>query len=138
MNHLVIKGNLGQDPTIRTVKVGGKEVDVATFTVAVNRKYTTAKGEKGEETTWVRCACWDSAAKTIQKYFSKGDPILLEGSLKNNDWVDKNGQKRSDLEVRVTNFEILKKKEQTQPQENDTDAVTVPPDDNNDDEPIPF
>jgi len=141
MNLVVIKGNLGQDPTTRTVKVGNKEVPVTTFTVAVNRKYTTTNGTKGEETTWIKCSCWDSAAITVQKYFSKGDPILLEGSLKQNDWVDKNGQKRSDLEVRVSNFEILKKREQNSPTKDDNTNVPTPDpavDDTDDDEDTPF
>jgi len=141
MNLVVIKGNLGQDPTTRTVKIGTKEVPVTTFTVAVNRKYTTAGGVKGEETTWVRCSCWDSAAVTVQKYFSKGDPILLEGCLKQNNWTDKDGNKRSDLEVRVSNFEILKKKEDTNSAPNDdipSPEPAVDTDDDTDDEDVPF
>lgn len=103
MNNLVLKGRLGQDPKLIPVGESKKVV----FSMAVSRSFKKKDGEWGDEVTWVPCEAWDSGAERIHQQFSKGDPILIEGSLKEDQW-EKDGEKRSKLFVRIRKFYRLK------------------------------
>ena len=108
MNIVVIKGNLVRDPELKIVGgSGGKETTVVNFTVAVNRFFKRADGTKDKEATFLDCEAWDSGAKSISEMFSKGDPILVNGSLKVSSWTTDEGQKRSRTKIRVGGFEKL-------------------------------
>ena len=102
MNIVVLYGNLTRDPEVREVS----DTHVANFTVAISRKFTRKNGEKDQETTFVDCEVWDSAATFMSQYMKKGDPILVHGALKLDIW-EKEGQKRSKLKVRATSFEKI-------------------------------
>lgn len=106
MNNLTLKGNLVRDPDVRDVKVRDRETQVANFAIAVTRHFKKADGTRDKEVTFVDCEAWDTGAKTIGDIMHKGDPILLVGSLKQETW-ETDGQKRSKLKVRVSNFEKL-------------------------------
>ena len=106
MNHVVLKGNLTRDPEIKVLDMNGRRVTVANFTIAVSRHFKKANGERDKDTTFIRCEAWDSGAETIGKYCAKGEPILVEGSLKVENW-EKDGVKQSTTRVRVSNFELL-------------------------------
>ena len=128
MNIVVLKGNLTRDPEVRHITAGGRETDVANFTVAVNRHFKRADGTKDKETTYVDCEAWDSGAKTLGEYFKKGDPILVNGSLKLDTW-ETDGQKRSKLQCRVNNFERLYRapaRPETEQGDTQGDTQTVP------------
>lgn len=105
MNVVILKGNLAQDPEIRVINSGTK---VANFTVAVSRFFKKRDGTKDKETIFVPCEAWDTGAETIGKYFAKGDPVLIEGSMKMDSW-EKDGVKHSRMKIRVSNFEKLNK-----------------------------
>lgn len=106
MNKVFLKGNLTRDPEVKLVTINDKQVKVTNFTIAVSRSFKKANGEKDQDTTFVNCEAWDSGADFISKYIVKGDPILVEGSLKLESW-EKDGQKLSRIKVRVSNFEKL-------------------------------
>ncbi len=105
-NNVTLKGNLTRDPEIRQINAGGRETQVANFTIAVNRHFKRADGARDKETTYVDCEAWDTGANTLGQYFHRGDPILIQGALKLDTW-EADGQKRSKLKVRVNNFERL-------------------------------
>lgn len=107
MNLVVLQGNLTRDPDVRTVNSKGRDIKVATFTVATNRHFTKADGTKDKETTFTLCEAWDSGAATIEQILHKGDPVLLEGSIKNESWDGADGQKHYRTKVRVSNFTKL-------------------------------
>ncbi len=107
MNNVILMGRLAQDPETRFIDTQKGQVAVTNFTIAVSRHFKKASGEKGEETSFIQCEAWDSGAETIQKYFSKGNPILLEGVLKQDRWEQQDGTKRSQIKVRVSSFEFL-------------------------------
>ena len=104
MNIVVLEGRLGQDPKLFPVGDGKKVV----FNIAVNRNYKKNDGEWGKETTWVPCEAWDTGAEYIHEKFRKGDPILIQGAMKNDNWETEEGEKRSKLFVRVSSFRRLK------------------------------
>lgn len=105
MNKVILKGNLTRDPESRTIPSGST---VANFTVAVSRYYKKKNGEKDQSTEYIDCEAWDSGAETIVQILSKGDPVLIEGSIKNDNWEDKEtGQKRTRTKIRVERFEKL-------------------------------
>lgn len=110
MNLVVLKGNLTSDPELRYIESMGKQVAVASFSLAINRRYTKTDGTKQEETTFVRCEAWASGAELITKYVHKGDPLLISGSLKEDRWETPEGVKRSQMKVRVDTFEFLTRK----------------------------
>src|ERR1017187_9702884 len=104
-NKVIIAGNLGSDPELRTTAGG---TSVASFSLALNRKWKDSNGEDKEEITWVRCTAFDKTAETISEYVKKGDPLLVEGRLHDNTWTDKEtSEKRSRLEVTVGTFQFL-------------------------------
>ena len=106
MNRVTLKGNLARDPEVKTIEVNDKSTTVANFTIAVSRFFKRSDGTKAKNTEFIACAAWDTGAESIGKLLSKGDPVLLEGSLKTESW-EKDGQKFSRLKVRVSTFECL-------------------------------
>ena len=99
-NKVILIGNLTRDVEIRYTPNTNNAV--ASFGIAVNRKY-----KDQEETTFVDLEAWGSTAENISKYFSKGDPILIEGRLKLDQWQDQNGGNRSKLKVVAERFEFV-------------------------------
>lgn len=106
INVVVLGGNLARDPELKDLP--NSNTSVVNFTIAVNRQYK-AKGDnqKKQETAFVNCEAWDTGAKTIAQYFKKGDPILVEGEVKQENWENTEGQKRSALKVRVGKFHFI-------------------------------
>lgn len=106
MNLVVLKGNLVRDPETREVEVSGRKTKVVNFTVAVSRFFKKANGERDKDTVFIPCEAWDTGAERIGLILKKGDPVLVEGSLKTENW-EKDGQKHSRTKVRVANFDKL-------------------------------
>ena len=104
--HLV--GHVTRDPEV-TFTPSGKTV--ANFSLAMNYSYTTEGGDKREEVTFVDCQAWQKTAELLGQYVKKGDPLLVDGRLKQESWEDKNtGAKRSKLLVVVNGIQFLKSK----------------------------
>lgn len=113
MNIVLLKGNLTRDPELRTINSGNKQTSVVSFTVAVSKDFTRADGSKDKIVSYIGCEAWDSGAEVIGSSFKKGDLVMIEGTLRNDNW-EKDGVKHSTLKVRVNNFSKitrLKKKE---------------------------
>lgn len=86
MNKVVLIGRLTADPELRQTQSG---VASCRFTVAVNRKYKNE--QTGEyDADFITCVAWRQTAEFVSRYFSKGKMIALEGSLRNNNYQDKN------------------------------------------------
>ena len=106
MNIVHISGALTKTPELKKIANGDKTTTVVNFVIASSRRFRKKDGNSDEETTFVNCEAWDSGAETIAKWFDKGDNIIIHGSLKNERWDDKDGNKRSREKVRVSNFEF--------------------------------
>ena len=104
-NKVILAGNLTRDPELRYTPKG---TAIASFGLAINRKWKSETGESKEEVTFVDVEVWDRQAEVIAQYFKKGRPILVEGRLKYDQWEDKNThQKQSKLKVRLESFSFI-------------------------------
>lgn len=105
LNKVLLIGNLTRDPELRYVPSG---TAVATFTIAVNRVYTSQAGEKKEEVSFIRIVVWGRRAEVCGEYLSKGSPVFIEGRLQSRSWEGQDGQKRSTTEVIADNVQFLR------------------------------
>jgi single stranded DNA-binding protein (ssb) len=93
VNITTLQGRLVRDPDLRTTPNG---VAVVSFTVAWSEKY------KDKETQcFLDCTAWRGTAEFVDKYFSKGKEILVQGSLETRKWTDKEGNNRSSINLQV-------------------------------------
>lgn len=75
--------------------------------MAATEKFKGRDGEKRERTTWFRCVAWGQAAEFAAQYLRKGDAVFVQGSIEERSWEDKDGQKRTVWEVRVSRVNSL-------------------------------
>ncbi len=104
LNKVMLMGNLTRDVELKTTT--GNQT-VASFSLAINRKFRLKDGEDREEVTFVDCEAWGKTGEVIAKYVSKGKPLYVEGRLKLDSWEDKDGQKRSKMRVVVEEFQFI-------------------------------
>jgi len=104
LNKVFLIGNLTRDPELRYIPSGAAVADIG---IAVNRSFTKKDGEKSEETLFVKVVVWGKQAESSAKYLSKGRPVFIEGRLQSRSWEDKDGQKRSTMEVVAERVQFL-------------------------------
>ena len=104
LNKVLLIGNLGSDPEIRTLPSGGK---VASFSIATTESYKNKEGEKVEHTEWHRIELWEGLAAIAEQYLKKGDTIYVEGKLKTEKYTDANGLEKTAIKIRGNNFQML-------------------------------
>jgi len=97
----IITGNLTRDPELRSTASG---TSVCAFTVAVNRVYRGADGENKEDVSFIDCSAWGKLGEMVAGYAKKGSGVLVSGRLNQRSWEDKNGGKRSSVEIVVEDF----------------------------------
>ena len=100
----IITGNLTRDPELRSTTSGSS---VCSFSVAVNRVYRGADGENKEEVSFIDCLAWGKLGEMIAQYAKKGSGVLVSGRLNQRSWEDKNGNKRSSVEIVVEDFNFV-------------------------------
>lgn len=103
-NKVQLIGNLGNAPEVKNTEKGKK---LAKFSIATNETYYNAKGEKVTETQWHNLIAWGKVAELVEKYLSKGSEVAIEGKLMNNNYTDKDGNKRYSTEIQVHELLLL-------------------------------
>ena len=103
-NRVVLIGNLTRDPELRQIPSG---TSVAELGLATNERYRNREGELAESTCFVDVVAWGKQAETCDQYLSKGAPILVEGRLQFDQWLNSEGQKRSRLRVRADRIRFM-------------------------------
>jgi single-strand DNA-binding protein len=107
-NKVILAGNLTRDPEM---KYTSKGTAIASFGLAINRRWKTETGETKEEVTFVDIEAYGRQAEVVGQYLKKGRPALVEGRLKLDQWEDKNThQKQSKLKVVLESFSFLDSK----------------------------
>ena len=98
VNKVILVGNVGNDPEIRTFGNGGK---VANFSIATSENWRDKQsGERKEKTEWHRIAVFnDGLVGVIERYVKKGSKLYIEGKLQTRKWTDNSGQDKYTTEV---------------------------------------
>ena len=105
VNKVFLIGNLTAEPEIRQLPSGES---VAMFSLAMNRRFTNARGEQVEDTTFVEIDAFSRTAEVIRQYVHKGDPLFVEGRLRQDRWQDKTtGAQRSRLKIVAEGIQLL-------------------------------
>ena len=94
LNSVCLMGRLTADPELKSTQSG---VSVCNFRIAVDRTYTPKGQEK--QTDFINIVTWRQQAEFVSKYFSKGRLIGIDGSIQTRNYEDKNGNKRTAVEV---------------------------------------
>jgi single-strand DNA-binding protein len=103
VNKVILVGNLGKDPEVRTTQDGTKIVN---FTLATSETWNDrASGERKERTEWHRVVIFNErTADVAEKYLRKGRKVYVEGALQTRKWTDQSGQERYTTEVVIGRF----------------------------------
>jgi len=140
IGRLPILGHLTKDPELRYTPSG---TEVCSFGIAVNEKWKDASGGYKDKAHFFNMVMFGKRAETINAYFKKGSPIFIECQPQFEEWETKDGQKRSNVKFKVTDFQFVgakgEKKESQEPQrksEAEPFKNTYDPDVNEED--IPF
>jgi single-strand DNA-binding protein len=96
LNKVMIIGNVGSDPEMRFTPNGNP---VTSFRVATNRVYTTAEGERRQETEWFAVVAWNRLAENCNQFLTKGRTVYAEGRLHMHTWESQDGQKHTRPEI---------------------------------------
>lgn len=143
LNSAIIMGRLTADPELRTTASG---LSVTSFSVAVDRRFQRQGEEK--QTDFINVVAWRQTAEFVSRYFHKGSMIAVQGSIQTRNYEDKNGNKRTAVEIVADNVSFCGSKAETgtgapavsRPapsyQGGSTDGFSVLP--TNDDDAFPF
>jgi single-strand DNA-binding protein len=111
MNKTIIIGFLGKDPEMRYTPQGKA---VTSFSVAVSRKFTSASGEKVQETLWFKVAAWEQKAELCNQYLKKGSRVMCAGRLTGDPttggpklWSRQDGSAGANFEMTLEEIEFL-------------------------------
>lgn len=104
INKVIIIGNLGGDPELRTTTNG---TQVATLSVATTERWRGQDGQLQEQTEWHRVVVWDKLADICGRYLRKGSRVYIEGKLQTRKWQDQNGQDRYTTEIVAREMKML-------------------------------
>jgi len=127
MNKVIQIGCLTRDPDVRYSQAA-EPMAVAKFSIAVNRKF---KREGEPEADFFNVTAFGKLGQFVEKYLKKGTKIALTGKLQNNNYTDKNGVKRYEVQIIAEEIEFAgaKKEESGRSPEADNDGFVAIPDD---------
>lgn len=94
LNTAIIMGRLTADPELRTTS---SNLSVVSFTVAVDRRFQSQGQEK--QADFINCVAWRQTADFVSKYFRKGQMIAVQGSIQTRSYDDRNGIRRTAVEI---------------------------------------
>ncbi|HKK87717.1 MAG TPA: single-stranded DNA-binding protein [Saprospiraceae bacterium] len=106
INKVILLGNLGRDPEIRTLESGAK---IATFSIATNENYKDKNGEWQQVTEWHNVKAWNKLAERAEQSLKKGTLIYLEGKLTHRKYTDNNNVEKYITEVVPYSVRIINK-----------------------------
>ncbi len=105
VNKVILIGNVGMDPEVRTVEGGAKVARVRLATT--ERLYDRQSGETKEHTEWHTITLWRGLADVVDRYVRKGSQIYVEGRLRTREWMDKDNNKRYTTEILADTMNLL-------------------------------
>lgn len=127
MNKWVGVGRSVRDSEVRSTTTGKQ---VATFTLAVDRDFKNAQGER--EADFIPCVVWGKLAEIAGRYVAKGKQLAVAGRIQTRNYEDKNGQRRYITEIIVSDLQLLGSRQDAQEQQPQFDEIEI------DDGELPF
>ncbi len=107
MNKAILSGRLTRDPEVRYSQ-GENSTAVARFTLAVDRKFKRAGDDQTAD--FISCIAFGKTAEFVEKYFSKGDKMIVEGRIATGSYTNKDGVKIYTTDINVENVEFCESK----------------------------
>lgn len=104
VNKVIILGNLGADPEVRTTTSG---IKVARLRLATSETYTNKEGQRITNTEWHTVNLWRGLADIAEKYLAKGRQVYIEGKLRTRSYDDKDGITRYSTEIEADNINLI-------------------------------
>jgi len=108
LNKVILIGNLGADPEVRSTANGTR---VANISLATSRRWKGQNGELQEKTEWHRVVLWNNRgsnlADVVERFCKKGDKVYVEGSIEYRTWQDREGQTRYTTEITARDLLLL-------------------------------
>lgn len=105
VNKVILIGNVGMDPEVRTLEGGAKVARVRLATT--ERLYDRQANETKEHTEWHTITLWRGLADVVDRYVRKGSQIYVEGRLRTREWMDKDNNKRYTTEILADTMNLL-------------------------------
>jgi single-strand DNA-binding protein len=134
-NKVILLGNLTRDPEVRYLPSG---TAVASFAIAVNRRYKQGEETK-DEVSYIDIVVFGKTAENCGQYLNKGDGVLVDGRLQQRRWETEDGQKRSKVEVVAQTVNFMPKRSGQAPAASGRgEAEPLPPEPPADEGDIPF
>lgn len=119
-NNVNLIGRFTHDPELRKTN---SDIPVVNFSIAVDRPGTNKDNRISD---FFDCVAWRQSAESICKFFRKGDPIGVHGSLQNDDYTDKDGNKRKKTIITLESFEFMPTRKQVEQSEPANDTIPEP------------
>lgn len=105
INKVILVGNVGLDPEVRSLESG---VKVARLRLATTERiFDRQTNETKELTEWHTVTLWRGLAEVVDKYVRKGSQLYIEGSIRTREWTDKDNQKRYSTEILANDMKLL-------------------------------
>jgi len=105
INKVILIGNLGRDPEMRSTKSGAA---VANLSLATSRRWKDKNGDAQEQTEWHNIVCFGRQAEIAGQYLTRGRQVYVEGRLQTQSWQDRtSGETRYRTEIVCENFQML-------------------------------
>ena len=108
INKVILVGNVGADPEVRTLENGTKVARVRLATT--ERIYNRQTQEAREHTEWHSVTLWRNLADVADRFVRKGSQIYVEGRIRSNEWTDNSGAKRYGIEIVADDLKLLGRK----------------------------
>ena len=105
INKVILIGNVGADPEVRTLEGGAKVARVRLATT--ERIYNRQTQEAKDHTEWHNITLWRNLADVADRFVRKGSQIYIEGRLRSREWTDQNGMKRYGIEIVADDLKLL-------------------------------
>lgn len=103
VNKVILIGNLGADPEVRSLESG---VKVATINIATSESFKDKNGERQTQTEWHRVVVWRGLAEVVEKYLKKGSQVYIEGRLRTRSY-EQDGKKLYVTEIEARELTML-------------------------------
>ncbi len=108
INKVIISGNLTDDPSINVLESG---TNLAKFRIANNQRFRGRDGQWRDKTCYVDVVAWRRTAELVGQFCSKGSPVLIEGELVYSEWDDRDGNRRSRVEINARRVQFLERRD---------------------------